>query len=211
MDSIGVTRIRRGLTSAALLDRNSRFFLLQRGDAIVQAVRFASAFFGKGQFAGGKAEFRDGRWRLQQQLEAGYYQPLAGKVETGEWDTTRPRRAVTEICRLWQLASIQELPRGFAVRIESKGTDGVPLAVEINLRQGGVLEGAAKSPLFPDTWLLERGQASFRLGSNTIRFGPGKVSHAWTQIRGAEPKLPGPSVYLTGYTPFDHTITFEWD
>ena len=28
-------------------------------------------------------------------------------------------------------------------------------------------------------------------------------------MRGAEPKLPGPSVYITGYTPFDHTLRFE--
>ena len=31
-----------------------------------------------------------------------------------------------------------------------------------------------------------------------------------TQLRGAEPKLTGQSVYITGYTPFDHTVRFEW-
>ncbi len=31
----------------------------------------------------------------------------------------------------------------------------------------------------------------------------------YTQVRGAEGKLPGPSVYLCGYAPFDHTIDFE--
>jgi hypothetical protein len=28
-------------------------------------------------------------------------------------------------------------------------------------------------------------------------------------VRGASPKLAGPSVYLCGYTPFDHTVVFE--
>jgi hypothetical protein len=31
-----------------------------------------------------------------------------------------------------------------------------------------------------------------------------------TQLRGAEAKLPGQSVYLTGYTPFDQTVRFEF-
>jgi hypothetical protein len=31
-----------------------------------------------------------------------------------------------------------------------------------------------------------------------------------TQLRGAEAKLPGISVYVTGYTPFDRTLSFEF-
>ena len=42
----------------------------------------------------------------------------------------------------------------------------------------------------------------------TLRFGPGLAPHLLTQLRGAEAKLPGTSVYLTGYTPFDRTISF---
>ena len=38
---------------------------------------------------------------------------------------------------------------------------------------------------------------------------PGFAEHSYTQVRGAEPKLAGPSVYMTGLTPFDRTIDFE--
>jgi hypothetical protein len=48
------------------------------------------------------------------------------------------------------------------------------------------------------------------VGGDAVRFGPGLRQHIYTQVRGAEPKLPGTSVYLCGYTPFDHTLTFEW-
>ncbi|MCX6636342.1 MAG: hypothetical protein NT090_14875, partial [Acidobacteria bacterium] len=60
-----------------------------------------------------------------------------------------------------------------------------------------------------DAWLLEAGLAVYRVGDHAIRFGPGAASHRYVQVRGAESKLPGPSVYLTGLTPFDHTIRFE--
>jgi hypothetical protein len=60
----------------------------------------------------------------------------------------------------------------------------------------------------PDAWLLSAPQAVYRTGADGIRFGPGLCQHRYTQVRMAEPKLPGPSVYLTGFTPFDHTLEF---
>ena len=35
------------------------------------------------------------------------------------------------------------------------------------------------------------------VGGDTVRFGPGSAGHLLTQLRGAEAKLPGQSVYLT--------------
>lgn len=40
----------------------------------------------------------------------------------------------------------------------------------------------------------------------TIEFGPGRVEHTYTQIRGALPKWDGPSVYVTEFTPFEITL-----
>jgi hypothetical protein len=64
-------------------------------------------------------------------------------------------------------------------------------------------------PKVPDAYVVSSENASYRVGSDAIRFGPGVTEHMYTQVRGAEPKLAGPSVYLTGVTPFDRTIEFE--
>ena len=85
-----------------------------------------------------------------------------------------------------------------------------PLAIEINLRDGGTLDGCVPAPGVEDGYILAAGQSTYRIGGNVIRFGPGRRESDYTQARGSRPKLPGPSVYLTAYTPFDHTLTFDW-
>ena len=210
---LGVARIRRGLTSATLLlNGNSRFLCLRRGGAVVNAVRFASAFFGKAQFVPQAAEKRGESYWFGQSLQAGYMQPLEPPraVRAENWEAARAQRRQTEVCELRQEAWVTERKNGFRVRIKAEGTSDVPLAVEINLREGGTLEGCEPAPHVPDGWVLPSGYAVYRAGGEAIRFGPGAAAHRWTQIRGGQPKLPGPGVYLTGYTPFDHTIEFTW-
>jgi hypothetical protein len=212
MPSVGIARIRRGDRDATLvLGGNSRFFTLRSGEAAINAVRFASAFFGKGQFVPQHGEKRGNDYLFSQSLEAGYYQPVDHKVTPADWVAVRRERRETQICRLQQSATVTETKNGFRVRIQSSGTSGVPLAVEVNFRDGGTLEGCTKSTLFPDTWLAQPGEISYRAGKDRIRFGPGATAHSYTQIRGAQNKLAGPSVYVTGYTPFDHTLDFRLD
>ncbi|MBI4876949.1 MAG: hypothetical protein HY822_20110 [Acidobacteria bacterium] len=212
LPALGIARIRRGLKSATLmLGGSSRFFVCRHGDAVVNAVRFASAFFGKGQFVPQKAEKRGGAYHFEQKLEAGYYQPLdpPRRLSNDELGAARAQRKVTELCRLEQSAVVSETARGFDLRLRSQGTSDVPLAVEINLREGGRIEGCEPVAKKSDAWVLESGHATYRLGRHAIRFGPGAAAHRYIDVRGAEPKLPGPSVYLTGLTPFDRTIRFE--
>jgi len=210
MRAIGVTRIRRGLSSATLHHAEaSAFFSVRRGAAVVNAVRFASAFFGKGQFRPQTYERRGGVRVLTQTLEGPYYQPLdpPRPVPAHEFDKVRPERRRTEICRLTQTATITETANGFTLRIEAAGTDNVPVSVEINLREGGSLEGAEL--VSNDVYVLPTGAtATFRSGADQIRIGPGLKEHTYTAVRGAEAKLGGPSLYLTGTTPFTHTLQF---
>ena len=209
--SLNIARIRRGELSATILGERDRFFTARYGDSVVNAVRFASAFFGKGQFFAQKLEQREKTYVLTQDLDAGYYQPFLPPraVAVGAFDDTREQRRRTEICRLRQSAEITEIPRGFQLRVRAHGTDDVPLAVEINLREGGQLEGCERVESIAEAWLLN-GAAIYRSGKTTLTISPGRSVHRYIRVRGALSKLPGPSVYLTGVTPFDHTITFSW-
>jgi hypothetical protein len=206
-ESLGVVRWRRGPVSATLpLGEVSRFFALRKGEAVVQAVRFASAFFGKGQFAAGRWTKTAAGYRLEQNLEGVYYQPFdpPRRITTANYDSTRAQRKHSEVCRLTQAVEVRERKGGFSLAIESLGTDGVPVAIEISLRPGGKLDGCTSG-------LITSERASYQVGSDEVRFGPGVVPspHQWTQIRGAEPQVPGTSVYVTGFTPFRHTVEFE--
>ncbi len=207
---VGLARIRRGPRDATMvLKDSSRFFSLRNGAAVIDGVRFAASFFGKAQFVPASATSEAG-YVFRQSLDAPYYQPLPRRVTYRNWAALRETRAKTQVCRLEQIATVTELQGGFQLRVESHGANGVPLAIEIGFREGGTLEGCRPAPHAEAAWLLERGFGIYRVGGDAIRFGPGAAPHLLTQLRGAEPKLPGPSVYITGYTPFDHTVRFEW-
>jgi hypothetical protein len=207
---VGIVRIRRGALSATLvLGGSSRLLTLRQGGAVMEGVRFATSFFGKAQFIPETAEKRGSTYHLGQSLEAPYYQPLRQQVTPKTWAALRPTRRQSEINRLEQSAEISEVPGGFRVRVRAHGTGGVPLAIEIGFREGGTLEGCREIPGSPGSFLLERGTGVYRAGTSRIRFGPGGAAHGYVQLRGAEPKLPAQSVYITGFTPFDETLTFE--
>jgi hypothetical protein len=71
------------------------------------------------------------------------------------------------------------------------------------------MDGLIPAPSVTDGFLLPSGRATVQAGDHKIFFGPGKQANQYTQVRGADPKMPGGSVYITGHTPFDHTLDFE--
>jgi mannose-6-phosphate isomerase-like protein (cupin superfamily) len=160
---------------------------------------------------------RAGSYVASQSLSAPYYQPLVPvqKVDYKNWTALRDLRRKSQLCTLEQSATVTEKKGGFDLRIQARGASGgvalgVPLAIEINLREGGRLEGCRPAPHVEDGWILESGEAKYTVGGQSLRIGPGAAPHLLTQLRGAEAKLPGVSVYLTGYTPFDRTISLEF-
>jgi hypothetical protein len=209
-----VTRIRRGKTSITIMHKhNSRWISIHHGRAVVNAVRFATAFFGKGQFVPEFFEKHEGEFHFKQELEAPYYQPISDAnhlpVHRDNWSSRSVWRQKSEINRMTYKTKIQKRPYGLDLVVSADGTNGVPLALEINLRKGGKLIGVLAAPNVNEGFLLKSGYAEYQMGPDIIRFGPGQYEHAYTQIRGAQDKLPGPSVYVTGFTPFHYTLRIE--
>ncbi len=208
--TLDVVRFRRGARSATILGKDSLWFALRQGEAVISGVRMAGAFFGKGQLVPPRIERNGKIYVLRQSLEAGYYQPAspARKVAAGEWGRVRETCRESEICRYEHSAAITETANGFRIQFAAKGTDNVPVAIEIGLRAGVEVSGASAVKGRSDAFLIGSGYATVKRGSDRIRIGPGLAQHAWVQVRGAEPKLPGTSLYLTAFAPFDHTLEF---
>ena len=158
-------------------------------------------------------ERRGDGYHFRQELERRYLQPLTGPgllpVRPEAWADLAARRATSETCRMTYKGKAREIADGFEMSFSAEGTSNVPWALEVSLRPGGELTRVTAAREAEGIFLLEDGYAEYRVGSDLIRFGPGRHEHSYVQVRGAHPRLPGLSVYLTGYTPFEHTMTFE--
>jgi len=205
--------IRRGERSATILGDDFRFFSFRNGGAVVEAVRMASAYFGIGQFVGPLRQ-EGSAYRMEQQLDGFYYQPLPpeDRRPDGNWALTpRSLRAHSNFSHLRASVEIHETADGCELTFDLSGMDEVPLAVEITLRPGGKLSGDALSAVadVPNAYILGEGFATYELAGSRVRIGPGFRRHNWTQIHHAQPRLEGLSVYMTGFTPLKQTIKFS--
>ncbi len=215
-----LARIRRGSASATILANNTTLFSFRKNSAALEAVRFATAFFGKGQFTADTLEVRDGRYILRQSLEGPYFQPLSPEqIAHGDHTKMAPNgtlatnskamRQQSNIQRLEAVVEVTEAAGKFSLSIALTGTAEVPVSVELAFRHGGKLTGVEPIAGTADAYLLHQGTGRYTVGSDTIEFGPGRVEHTYTQVRGAVPKWDGQSVYLTGLTPFKTTLTIS--
>ncbi|SKB93067.1 hypothetical protein [Dyadobacter psychrophilus] len=208
----GLVRIRRGNWDSTLIANNPSWFTFMKGNAVLQGVRLASSFFGKGQFQSEKLEEKGKTWELIQTLEGPYFQPYPKDFisKDGDWEKM-PRlfRPVSEVQNLETKILISETENGMQIEIETTGTERVPLAVELIFRPGGTFKGLTQIENAKDSWLLKEGTGTYSLNGDSISFGPGIALHKNIALRGALPPVEAPTVFLTGFTPFKHTIRFS--
>ncbi|MCF2500601.1 hypothetical protein [Dyadobacter chenhuakuii] len=208
----GLVRIRRGNWDSTLIANNPTWFTFMKGNAVLQGVRLASSFFGKGQFQSEQIDEHGKTWELTQTLEGPYYQPYPKDfiAKDGDWEKM-PRlfRPVSEVQTLETKILISETDNGMQIEIRTSGTERVPLAVELIFRPGGTFTGLTQIEKAKDSWLLKEGTGSYSLNGDTISFGPGIGLHKNIALRGALPPVEAPTVFLTGFTPFKHIIRFS--
>ncbi len=207
-----LARIRRGERSGTVLAGNSTVFSFRKGAAALEALRFASAFFGKGQFVGDDLEVVGNRYRMRQQLEGPYFQPLTQEqIAHGDHARMAPNgtlatdskalRRTSNVQILVSEVEIVEDKGAFTMKISITGTDDVPASVELAFRHGGTLAGVTAVDGAKDTFLLTDDKGTYTLEGDTIEFTGGRADHTYVQLRGALPKWDGQSVYLTALTP----------
>ncbi|MEZ4902125.1 MAG: hypothetical protein R2822_10395 [Spirosomataceae bacterium] len=205
----GVVRIRRDHWDATILSNNASWLTFHKGNAVLQGIRVAASFFGKGQFDSEKIEQQGNTWVLQKSLEGPYYQPISPEkiAPDGDWaKMPQKERTQSEIQKMDTIVKIRETNNGLEVEVSITGTEGVPVALELIFRAGGTLSGIEKYPTKDNAYLLSGNSGTYTVGADTIHFGPGKVAHKGIQLRGALPAMDLATVYLTGFTPFNHIL-----
>lgn len=205
----GVVRIRRENWDATILAKNAAWLTFHKGNSVLQAMRVAASFFGKGQFQTEKIEQEGNTWVLKQTLDGPYFQPFtADKIAPdGDWDKMpRNDRPQSEVQKLTSTVRIKEVVGGLEVQVELTGTEGVPVSLELIFRAGGELSGVVPYAKRANAYLLAGEEGIYTLNGDSIRFGKGRAEHKGVVLRGALPPIEAPTVYLTGFTPFTHTL-----
>ncbi len=205
----GVVRIRRNAWDCTLLSNNPGFLTFHKKNVVLQGMRLAGSFFGKGQFQSTEIKKEGNSWILQSKIEGVYYQPYPKEQipPDGNWDKMpKLNRKQSEIQQYETLVRLTEKEMGIEVDIEIKGTDRVPVALEMIFRRGGSFFGAEPHPYKTDAYLFGGDKATYTMGGETISFGPGKALHRNVQLRGALPAMDAPAAFITGFTPFKHTL-----
>ena len=205
----GLVRIRKNNWDSTLIANNTVWFTFMKGNAVLQGMRFASSFFGKGQFQTEKIEKNGNSWELTQKLTGPYWQPYPKDsiAADGDWEKMpKINRPQSEIQTLETKIQIRETAQGMEVEISTSGTERVPVALELVFRPGGELKGVTKIEGTKDSWLLREGSGSYEFKNDKISFGPGLALHKNTVLRGSLPVMDAPSVFLTGFTPFRHVL-----
>jgi hypothetical protein len=118
----------------------------------------------------------------------------------------RTLRKQSEIQKLETIVKIKEANNGLEIEINMSGTDGVPVCIYLIFRAGGSFLGVTKSTKNDNAYLFSEQKGSYTVGNDSINFSSGKVEHKNIQLRGALPAMDAPTVYLTGFTPFQHIL-----
>ncbi|WP_367915540.1 hypothetical protein [Leadbetterella sp. DM7] len=201
------------------------FFGYRKGVAALKYMRMSSRFFSMGYFRSEGISQENGKYVLYNKLQAPYYQPLkpGDRRKDGDYELTP---SVDD--RFWSKMSFDKRPADFktlesrvvvsenngevTMDFEVTGAEGVAVTVQLCFDEGGELNGIQEGG--SGAHFLPEGYGEFRRGKDRITFGPGVKKHEWTRglegekysVLNGNLNTPGHHVYLTGYTPFKHTL-----
>ncbi len=205
------------------------FFSYRKGNAILKYMRLSTSFFGLGYFYSDGLKKEGNKYVLHKKLTAPYYQPLHKNLRNNKGDyklvpSTDGRfwnkmdfenRPVSNVKTQDTSISFVETNGAIELNIAVKGLTGVPVTIELCFAEGGKITGVT-APENGNSF-LEKEFGEYEMGGDVIRFGPGAIGHnKITNLEGerysthfGSLRTEGMHVYITGVTPFNHTLTFS--
>ncbi|MGF2413893.1 MAG: hypothetical protein ACQUYJ_16295, partial [Ferruginibacter sp.] len=217
------------LTIASGRSCSPNFFSYRKGKAILKYMRLSSSFFGMGYFYSEGIKKEGNAYVLHKKITAPYYQPLPKNLRNNKGDykltpSTDGRfwnkmdfenRPVSNVKNQDTHISFTETNGAVELNIEVKGLVGVPVTIELCFAEGGQLSGIT-TPENGNSFLA-KDYGKYEMGGDVIQFGPGAMAHKKiTDLEGerysthfGSLRTQGMHVFITGITPFKHTITFN--
>ena len=219
--------VARGLAS------NPTFFTFRSGAAVLQSVRMGGEFFGEGAFRSNTLEAGNNGYALHQRLQVPYYQPLPKHFRNagGDYALTPAKdfrfwskldfshRPMSNIQTLDQRVTVIEDSGKFELHFDISGHRARSVLGRVGLPDGGELTGSLQEIATRDgdkVLLLKEGNLRYRVGNDIIEAGPGQAEHQMLNLsgpsyaaHGASLRAAGRRVYITGFTPFQNTITIR--
>ena len=119
-------------------------------------------------------------------------------------------RKQSEVQTLNAKIYITEINGKAKIKVVVDGPKNLPVTLELGFRTGGTLTNVIPKKGVNNASLIKNGEyATYKKGNDSIKIGPGVVSHEWTQLRGALPKLSAECLYFTRYAPCEFEFTLE--
>ena len=206
---------------------NPNFLMYRKGDAILKYMRLSTSFFRMGYFSSNGIVKQGNKYILTETKEADYYQPLAPEFLKSDGDY---KLSPSQDGRFWNKMDFDSRTKSNVKKqitvieiTENKGTlnmdfkvDGPPnveVTIEMCFKEGSEITGAIMDD--KNNYFLNSGLGKLSMGADTIEFGLGKVEHQNVNNLDTEDityhqgnlRTDGIHVYLTGFTPFRHTMT----
>jgi hypothetical protein len=206
------------------------FFSYRKGNAVLKYLRLSSGFFSMGYFYSDGLKKEGNKYMLYKKLEVPYYQPLSKELRNDKGDYSLSpstdgrfwnkmsfeKRPVSNIKTLETAVTLKENNGRNELTFRVTGMEGIAVTIELCFKEGGRLSGVTDVNDPEDNHFLEKGYGKYEYKGDAIEFGPGTAAGKnITRLEGERYsthfgtlRTEGMHVYLTGVTPFEHTLSF---
>ncbi len=205
------------------------FFAFRKGEAILKHLRLSADFFSTGYFRSEGIKKEDEKYVLYEKREVPYYQPLPYKAKRKDGDYKLSQsldrrfwnkmdfenRPLSNVKVLETKITVSEKNGVFTLDFDIYGTDNINITLELCFKEGGKLPPMTAFDDQPDNYYLENGIGTYTVGNDIITFGQGLFTH--NKVKNIDGEIytshfgtlrtQGVHVYITGKTPFKHTLT----